>query len=278
MPSLGDLFRRAVGLVDPVLVPRANRRLNVLARQAPERFNAQIEAAITRTIAYFAGQRDIEMSALYMLIRLHRLGLEPRLAFMEEVIAAQIAKYNNPHWKYFDSEYDPWSEAAMARTQQVPSHPIEVLMLKCLYADRLGLGEDFLWELASTDDAGGYGTTHIVVGGLTLKAFSKIPAGRIDAMMQATAPAIIRAQQNCRAGDIFAERIMILQWLGRHESIENAWIQRVVDAQNPDGGWPGRISWRRHVSNQHTACVALAALVQHRAHRLGKAENIGRII
>jgi hypothetical protein len=278
MSVSGRIFRRAVGSIDPVLVPRANLRLNAATKAAPDRFRTAIEATIDRAIAYFEPQHEMEMSALYMLTRLYRVGLEPRLAFMEKVIADYMGRYNNPHWRYFDRSYDPWSEAALARIQQIPSHPIEVLMLKCLYADRFGLGEDFLWELASTDDNGGYGTTHIVAGGLALKVFSSIPQTRIDAMLQGTVPKLVRAQQVGRAGDIFAERIMILQWLDRHDCVERAWIQRVIEAQNPDGGWPGRISLRRHVSNQHTACVALAALIQYRAfHYLGTAST-GQII
>jgi hypothetical protein len=278
MPYLADLFRSALGLVDPLLIPRANRRLNASIAAAPDRFRGRLESAIDRAIAYFEPQREMEMSALYMLTRLYRIGLEPRLAFMETLIAANMARYNNPHWRYFDRSYDPWSEVAMTRQQQIPSHPIEALMLKCLYADRLGLGEDFLWQLASTDDGGSYGTTHIVAGGLALKAFSSIPAARIDAMVQATVPAMIQTQKISRAGDIFAERIMILQWLGHHGSIERAWIQRVLDAQNADGGWPGRVSLRRHVSNQHTACVALAALVQYHAFHYREIVSTDRFV
>ncbi len=278
MPSLGNLFRRILGRVDPILVPRANRRLNAAIAAAPGPFRSRIDVAIDRAIAYFETQPEMEMSALYMLTRLYRVGLEPRLAFMERMIADYIARYNNPHWRYFDRSYEPWSEGALSRTQQIPSHPIEVLMLKCLYADRLGLGEELLWELASTDDGGGYGTTHIVVGGLALKAFSSMPAARIDAMIQATVPAMLRAQQVSRAGDIFAERIMILQWLNQHDQIQDAWIHRVLEAQNADGGWPGRVSLRRHVSNQHTASVALAALVQYRAFHFRDGSRIGQIV
>lgn len=278
MSSLGNLFRRILARVDPVLVPRGNRRLNSVIAGAPQPFRERIDSAIDRAIAYFESQPEMEMSALYMLTRLHRVGLEPRLAFMEKMVAGYIARYNNPHWRYFDLSYDPWSAGALARVQQIPSHPIEVLMLKCLYADRLGLGDELLWDLAATDDGGGYGTTHIVVGGLALKAFSAIPASRIDAMVQATVPAMLRAQRVSRAGDIFAERIMILQWLNQHKHIENAWIHRVLEAQNVDGGWPGRVSLRRHVSNQHTSSVALAALVQYRAFHFRDGSAIGRIV
>lgn len=278
MSLLPNLFRRVLGRVDPFLVPRANRRLNRRAAAEPERFQVDIESAIDRAIAYFEPQREMEMSAIYMLTRLYRLGLEPRLAFMEKLIGRYMNEYNNPHWRYFDHAYDPWSAVALARTQQTPSHPIEVLMLKCLYADRLDLGEELLWDLAATDDNGGYGTTHIAAGGLLLKVFSTIPTERIDSMIQATVPAMLRAQKVGRAGDIFAERIMILQWLGQQAAIECAWIQRLLDGQNADGGWPGRISLRRHVSNQHTTCVALAALIQYCALRYRGIVDVGKVI
>ena len=74
--------------------------------------------------------------------------------------------------------------------------------------------------------------------------------------------------RTARAEDIFAERIMVLQWLDLHHLVRPAWILRLLGTQRPDGGWQARNMPPIGESNQHTTIVAMAALAEFRAARL----------
>jgi hypothetical protein len=252
-----------------VLVPWENRRLSARVVSARDGFARRIEAAIDRGIAWFAGAARLEFDPMFVLHRLHEAGLEPRLGFVHAHIAAYRARCNDPGLRVFDRCYDPDDPAVAHLPRVTREDPILQLMIRCIYADRLGLTEGFLDELAAIDDRGGYGTTHIVVGGTLLKSFGRIPHAAIDALLAGTLRPMIRAQRTRTVGDQFAERVMVLQWLGRHDAIEPAWIARLLDAQRPDGGWAAH-GTPAPASNQHTSTLALAALVQYRA-----AQNAG---
>lgn len=274
MSILGDAYRALLACTNPVLVPLEN---HWLARRAPRdgELRSAVERSIEKGLRWFEPQELLEISALFVFRRLFLQGEEPRLRFVEEKIENYRRRFKSFRRRMFDRDYpydptlDPRGEHITA-DDEVYAVPIDPMMRRCLFADRLGLGEEFLEELAGLDDGGGYGTTHIVVGGLVLKEFSDIDPAKIDSVMATTIPAICAAQRNSRAGDLFAERIAALQWLGRHDLVELPWILRLLRAQNRDGGWAGRPGWRARVSNQHTSALALTALIFFRNTRWGR--------
>lgn len=271
MGVIGDKFRAVLSRCDLVLVPRANDRLRQRIEASPAAVAGEIEVALDRALDWFGRQEMLEISALMVLDDLRAAGLDPRLDF----VLQRIDRYRQVHpgfrERLFDKDFahDPTDDPYGVKLRnpadgQVFEHPLDTIMRRCLYADRLGLGEEFIDELRSLEDGGGYGTTHIVVGGRLLKRLGTIDHAVIDAAMQETAERIAAAQHSARSGDIFAERIVVLHWLGRRDLIDPAWIVRLVDARLPDGGWAGRVSLRRSVSNQHTTALGIAALMQYR--------------
>ena len=72
------------------------------------------------------------------------------------------------------------------------------------------------------------------------------------------------------AEDLFAERIMMLQWLDRHQLVRPAWILRLLRAQLPDGGWKARNMPPLGRSNQHTTIIAMSVLADFRTWRLAR--------
>ncbi len=248
------------------LVPWENRRLSARAASAPDEFLRRIEEAIDRGIGWMERQSSLEIDPMFLLHRLHSAGLDERLGFVFAHIAAHRNRCNDPGLRLFDRDYDPDRPEVAHLLRVAREHPILQLMLRCMYADRLGLGEDFLRELAALDDGGGYGTTHVVVGGTFLKMFGNIPHVRIDEVLAATVPKLVRAQRTRNVGDQFAERVMVLQWMQRHDAVEPAWIARLLQAQQPDGGWMSKAILATG-SNQHTTALALSVLIQHRAWR-----------
>jgi hypothetical protein len=266
---IGNLYRNILSATGPVVLPAVNRRRRRELHRNPSETIGLFERALARGIAWFEPIEHLEISALFALEDLHRSGIEPRSAFIQEKIATYLATRSTfrnrllvPDFPY-DPTVDPYGTSdAVREGDEVYVRPIDPMMRRCLYSDRLGLGEEFLTELATLDDGGGYGTTHVVVGSRLLQRFSRIDRGRIEALMQSMAEKIAAAQRSSHVGDLFAERIVILQWLGRTDLIDDGWLVRLARAQNADGGWPGRPTIRPGVSNQHTTALAIVALAQ----------------
>jgi hypothetical protein len=274
MSIAGALFQSVLQRSNPTLVPAGNRRLERWISEHPGEAEARIEAAIERATGYFAALPKIDLAALILLGRLHRTGAEKRLHFVEHSIAA--FREGDPHLRLLDPYHAPSSDE-VARASAQYTHPVLQLMVRCLYADRNGDGLACLEQLSRIDDGGGYGTTHVVVGGLILRGVQAAPDHAVETLIQSTAPSLITAQACDRAGDLFAERICVLQWLGCHGAIAPAWIQRLARAQRKDGGWAPQPSLRRANSSQHASALALVSLVQwtrQRAARYATSETL----
>ena len=269
MRMIGNLYRNLLDLTGPVALPAVNRRRRRHFHSDDKSALAAMETALSRGIAWFEPISLLEISALFCLEDLHRSGIEPRIGFIDSKIATYLSERSSfrnrllrPDFAY-DPTPDPFgTSAASAAGEEVYARPIDPMMRRCLYSDRLGFGSEFLSELAGLDDGGGYGTTHVVVGSRLLKRFSTIEPAHIDALAQSMAGKIAAAQRVSQVGDLFAERIVVLQWLGRHALIDPAWLVRLASAQNADGGWSGRPTIRRGTSNQHTTALAILALAQ----------------
>ncbi|MEI4485365.1 hypothetical protein V8J36_04125 [Frigidibacter sp. MR17.14] len=258
--------------LDRVVVPPRNRRLEAAFAADPQAWLARVDAAIDRGVAWIAPQRDVSMSVLLCAQRtLQRTG-DSRFGYVVPQLERYVATLRDPATRVVLPGYDPADprHAHLPDVMEVrPYHPVELLMLDAVWAG-VRAQPDILQRLVAFDDEGFYGTTHIIVGGLVLLMNGGAPADRVRAAIEATLPAILaRNATSPRADDIFAERIMVLQWIDRHALIPPSWILRLLDAQRPDGGWA---SWNMPpvgLSNQHTVAVALAALAEFLAARRG---------
>src|SRR5262245_14240204 len=176
-------IRRARRYADRFCVPLADRRIRRKLDRDPRMLRSEIEQAISRGIRYFELLPGLEITTMIALWPALQSGLEPRLRFLAPALQYYRARFNNPDLRLLDGDYDPKSPAVADLLYVPPNHVINVLMEKCLYADRMGIGAEILDDLARLEDGGFYGTTHIVWGCLLLKRFSGIDESRIDALM-----------------------------------------------------------------------------------------------
>ncbi len=231
---------------------------------APAQFEKLLDASATRGLQYFQRLPGLELTSLIALWPAFQDGGEERLRFLVPALQYYRSRFNNPDLRLFEDGYDPVAREAGGLARIPPNHPINVLMERCLYADRMGRDADILADLARLEDRGFYGTTHIVWGCLLLRRFSTIDRARIDALLGSAINSMLRRQKVDVVGDLFAERIAFLQWAGRPDEVDPAWLWRLARAQRPDGGWRRMSSIWPQPSSQHTSCLALAALLQHR--------------
>lgn len=265
MTFAGSFYRSFLYRTNPYLVPLRNRRLARLATRDAAAIQRQVNAAIDSAIRYFETRPHINLAPFIMLIRLARTGLVPRIQAFEQAVSGYFEKYSHPHLRLLDPQYAPPEDPSATDADDHYDNPVHQLMTRCLYADRRGDGASCLAELAKLDDGGGYGSTHIVVGALILREFGAVPEALIEPLLRPVSGGLIDAQRCDRAGDLFAERIATLQWLGRDAAVEPAWILRLLKAQCRDGGWTAGPSLRFAAPNHHTTVLALIALVQWKA-------------
>ncbi|TVQ55522.1 MAG: hypothetical protein EA355_09585 [Rhodobacteraceae bacterium] len=254
--------------LEPLAAPAVQARAAARVAADPGLWMARADAAIARGVAWFAPQQDLTMSALYILWRSWRRGAEPRFAFVEDRIARYRRTIRDPALRLFDPTYDPDApeHRRLPDIMEVrPYLPIELMMIEAVWADVRDPGADFLGRIAAIDDGAGYGATHIVVAADLMKRSGAYPAPVLDALMAPVAAPMARSNRRTPyAGDIFAERIVMLRWMGRDDLCRPGWTAMLIDRQNPDGGWSARGVPPEGLSNQHTTCLALAALAEHR--------------
>jgi len=257
--------------LDRRTVRSRNDILDARFRRNPQPYLDDINAAIDRGCAWFAPQSDVSMSVLWVAMRSLDRGADPRFAFVREKLAHYRRTIRDPALRLFDKAYDPDKEPykLLPDIMKVrPYYPVELLMIDTVWAD-VPPQPDIVDRLRAFDDNGGYGTTHIIVGGLILLENGGAPADAVRALMESTIETIRAANDRTSyAGDLFAERIMVLQWLDRHDLVRPAWILRLLRAQRRDGGWKARNMPPIGQSNQHTTGIAATVLAEFRTRCL----------
>lgn len=260
-------------LADRVLVPAGNAAYNFYARTWPGRFGKQVEDAIDRGISFFERQETLTFDVIGTFSLMINKSYEPRLDRFDEKIRAYAGKWNDPHLRLLDEDYDPEAgvNTAKEKVNLDSLDRVEKPLVACLFADRTEIDEEFLHEVDALEDNGCYGTTHKLLAAVILKKFSAIPGGVLDGMIESAISSSAKAQRRASASDIFFERTVQLQWLDQDHFVKPAWIVRILRAQLGNGGWRWDRSFRRRRAEQHPSCCGLTALIQFREKRL-KAE------
>ena len=249
--------------LDKVLAEPANRRLDAMFRRDPATWLERMAAATDKGTGWFEGHLDLTMSALLALDQARRQTGNPTLDFVADRIGRYADTYYDPGLRCVDRDYDPHAHRHLPDIVETrPYQIIELLMIDAGNIDRGGDPEHLMRYLTALSDGGGYGSTHIIVGGLLMKRAGCDHPG-IDGMIAKEVMPVARANgRTSYAGDLFAERIFVLEWLGRHDLVRPSWLIRLLRAQRSDGGWKGRNIPPFGQSNQHTTSLAIAALTQ----------------
>jgi hypothetical protein len=245
--------------LDKFLAEPRNRWLEQLYRRDREQWLRTIDVAVDRGLDWFRPQAELTMSALHVLYQVRRRTGDRRINFLDAKIKRYRETTRDPELRLVDPYYDPIEHRHLPERR--PSK-MDILMTDAIWAahrNPLALVE----TLRGCSDQGGYGSTHIVIGGLAMKLAGETLSGQVDRMMAEEVPVIAKANRaTSYAGDLYAERIVVLQWLDRHDLVSPAWILRILRAQRADGGWSARNIPPFGRSNQHTTCLAIGALAQ----------------
>lgn len=268
LKKIDRFYARGGEIFDRIVVPIENRVLNQYARKHPDKIYQDLETAIGKGINYFERQEEMIFDAIATFTLIINQSFEDRLSVLDDKISSYVTKLKDPHLRLLDSKYDPASvllSTANAVDLSTLSD-VEKPLIRCIYADWLGLDQSVLQDLARIDDNGGYGTTHYLLGCVILKKFSSIPASFLGEKIEECLVKIMDAQKYESASDLFSERTVLMQWLGYSHLIQPAWIARILRAQMKDGGWRWSRSIKPQKANQHSSALGLAALIYYREH------------
>lgn len=248
----------------------------------PDGWLARIDAAFARGVKWFSSRTDLTMSALLVLDQARRQTGDARLDFVSDRIRRYAETYHDPGLRAVMRDYEPDEHRHLPDIVETrPYQVIELMMIDAADLDRRGDPEHVLRYLRALADGGGYGSTHMIIGGLLMRlaglAQDPVVGPMIDQMIESQIAPVAKGNRNTSyAGDLFAERVFVLEWIGRHDLVSPGWILRLLEAQIADGGWKGRNVPPVGGSNQHTTSLAMAALAQFHAVEMAGRDGVSR--
>ncbi|MEM2099369.1 MAG: hypothetical protein QXU99_06490 [Candidatus Bathyarchaeia archaeon] len=211
-----------------------------------------LDSAITKAINYIKDTR--EPYALLWLDAMYR--------------RFQIAEFADAIQKYDEEITNRPSEASILRVfRRIADHNNQLhqgdlqavtfdtdrVTVPALYCDRFGLPDDYAATLEREANRGGYYLTHVLLALIWIEENGcepPVPNEFIQNIYQSTA-ALIGVDPVVE--DLELEAAAFLYLAGRGDLVSNAFIDRVIEAQNDDGGWtrfhetPGNSDWHATV-------------------------------
>lgn len=274
LPKIGQRIARSVEFrYDRLTASARNDRLDAKYLADRDFHLRRIDAAVSAAAGWFEPQRDVSMSVLYCALGTLRRTGDPRLNFVERQMEHYRNSVRDPAFRVLDRTYDD-ADPAYADLPDImdvrPYFPVELMMIDAAWADVRG-ADTIIEKLKSFSDGAGYGSTHVVIGGLIVLENGAAAPDAVWPLIRAEVDAIALCNdQTARAEDLFAERCMVLQWMGEAGRVRPAWVLRLLDRQRADGGWSGRNIPPLGQSNQHTSVLALAVLTYFLAQERGQ--------
>ncbi len=138
------------------------------------------------------------------------------------------------------------------------------IVLKALYCDILGFSDaDFNVLLSRRNFNGDYNDTHVYLSLLLLQENKCFEGDKLDESITTLETTLLDVQnKEDNFTDIFTERIVMLFWGGKGDSVKEEWITIIEEARNADGGWPIKDTFLAG-SDPHATGLALLSLLYY---------------
>jgi hypothetical protein len=139
------------------------------------------------------------------------------------------------------------------------------ILIKSLYCDLFPFDKiDHLIFKTLGDGNGGYLDTHKIIAILFLEGNKCNDKNWKNEKKQIALNIINSLDKNPPFGDLYAERVVCLFWVGFGHKVKPQWIEKIVQHQKPDGSWSNE---RNIFSNNHTTALAALAIKYYLADK-----------
>lgn len=235
------------------------------------------QSAVDRAGAFIRGLRDerVRVDDFWLLT----LTLRHRPDWASAAVFARTAEQRfpgDPYLRLLRRDHPPagltftrvepgtpeWPYRVPAPYEKMMYAPFDRVLLRALYCD-VGTfdAQDVTLARQTTRGDGSYADTHALAALLLVIEQGRDPDGQAAAAVEELVPHLVTAQDQATVvDDLFAERIAFLYWAGHGKQVKTAWLDRLVEAQRPDGAW-GSGSGQGH--NLHATALATLALLYH---------------
>ena len=220
-----------------------------------------VTQTVERAVQFFRDAR--EPHALLWLELMHRrfgiAAFAGSLQRFDQLLAEQPAQA--PRHRVFRRIADPGTELRRDDLDAI-THPSDEIIVSALYCDRLGLPPSFPAVLGKAVSSGGYYCTHALLAWIWLKEFGaalELAPGFVEDLFAANAAIVNEPVKTVT--DLKLEAAAFLYLAGQGARVDAAFIDRVSNTQNADGGW-GQVRGRPGVSDWHGTVLGLLLLLQ----------------
>jgi hypothetical protein len=248
---------RFLTLLDPEMLPYPSPML-------PTRLDVAISAALAHVDDPAQQDNDL-MITLTWLERLHGITLPYSPA---DEMLARIQTATNGGNAFLAQQLRSWRRLFDPLYQLAPADyaaltGIDAMTLAAVHCHQFPLDDADMLSWSGFENQGGYGTTHVLLALLwAIDNDCAMPASYSSALLDETIADVyaIASTGGTALTDLRLEAMTFLAAAGRHDLIQAAWVDLVLNAQQPNGGWlaaPGEFA-----TTDHTTVLGLWLLLQ----------------
>jgi hypothetical protein len=227
------------------------------------------EAAIERGIEFFAGHR-LRPDALIVLHMLHRRFEIEALSGMPEAHDEWLLQ----RALVIDSDGAEAARIRVFRRLLFPENGVrpadlglivqrhDAVISPALYCDRMALPSDYGRTLRREAERGGYELTHVGLALLWMRDLGCEPPTSQYFAASVVERVAALPNADARIHDMELEAAALVYYLGRGDEIAAGFVDAVLAAQRPDGGWSADSKTRPNTSSPHPTFMALWLLLE----------------
>ena len=182
-------------------------------------------------------------------------------AFVNKPIPEEVSGF----LRLVDPEFSISSDAlASAGTS------IDRLTLRALYCDQLPLESNYLYVLSVAARGGGYEATHAALAFQWLHENRCVKPTEVEQLRTQVKNGLV-AVINSRTrliDDPYVEAVVMMYYAGFGDEVDSGWLNRIVDAQLANGGWPANEGGGE--PSDHTTLLAYWAMLEAQHPKLVK--------
>jgi hypothetical protein len=223
----------------------------------------QYEASISKGLDYLESTANNISPLQWLMIDYlqRKFSLEQQYSAVQREIKPPSNEPDATDFKVYRRIIEPDSLIKSLPTTDVS--PMRQMLMSAAHCDHIPMPSNFYELLKNNINAGGYNLTHVAFA-LGLMKDNSCPLSPENDLIirEATIQGLVQlADKTDVSEDLRYEAVAFLLHLGRRDLVQPRWLNKITEAQQPDGGWS--ILAQDKTSSDHATVVALWALLEY---------------